>query len=216
MKRQRKDGQETRQDLIAAASRIFAENGFRDARNQDISKAAGTNSASINYHFGSKENLYIEAWKYSFALATEKYSFDGGVSTDKPAEERLFGVVLSLLYRMSDPDTYDLDYLHREMANPTGLLEKPFFEALLPFEEYMLNLLAELLGADIGIKELCFCRMMVVGQCFGPILHIRRQRRGQPVPPHVEVMLKEYSVDELARTLTKFTLDGIKGLRTGK
>ncbi len=212
MKRRRTDGLETRQDILAAACKVFAEKGFRDARNQDISKAAGANSASINYHFGSKENLYIEAWKYCFTKATEKYPFDGDVPQDSTAEEKLYGVVLSLIHRMSDPETYDLDYLHREMASPTGLLEEPFFECLLPFEEYMLNLLTELLGSKAGLKELCFCRMMVVAQCMGPLMHIRRQRRGQSSPPHVEVILKEYSLEELAKTLAKFTLDGINGI----
>ena len=213
MKKRRTDGQETRQEILAAASKVFAEKGFLEARNQDIGEAAGANSASINYYFGSKDNLYVEAWKYCFSKATEKYPFDGGISPQASPEERLHGVVLSLMHRMSDPETYDLDYLYRETTNPTGLLNEPFIEALLPFEQYMLNLLSELLDAKAGPKELCFCRMIVVGQCLTPIMHIRRQRRHEKVPPHIEVILREYSIEELAETLTRFTIDGIKGMK---
>ena len=37
-----------------------------DAKGKPMEKAH-CNSASVNYDFVSKENLYVEAWKYSFA-----------------------------------------------------------------------------------------------------------------------------------------------------
>ena len=52
---------DTRQRLIEAAGEVFAERGFRAATIRDIVERAGANIAAVNYHFGDKENLYVEA-----------------------------------------------------------------------------------------------------------------------------------------------------------
>ncbi len=44
----------TRDCLLDAAERLFAERGFARASVRAITEAAGTNVAAINYHFGSK------------------------------------------------------------------------------------------------------------------------------------------------------------------
>lgn len=50
----------TEERLLAAAERRFAERGFAATSVRDITTEAGTSVAAINYHFGSKENLYRE------------------------------------------------------------------------------------------------------------------------------------------------------------
>ena len=47
----------TRDALIAAAMRLFGRNGFDGTSIRAIAASAGTNSASIAYHFGGKEGL---------------------------------------------------------------------------------------------------------------------------------------------------------------
>ena len=54
---------DTKLRILEAAGRTFAERGFREATVRDICQAAGSNIASINYHFGDKERLYIESVK---------------------------------------------------------------------------------------------------------------------------------------------------------
>ncbi|MFV2071146.1 MAG: TetR/AcrR family transcriptional regulator [Thermoanaerobaculales bacterium] len=48
----------TRDRLIQAASRLFAENGYRGASVRDICNHAGANPGAISYHFGGKRQLY--------------------------------------------------------------------------------------------------------------------------------------------------------------
>ena len=47
----------TRERLLDAAERLFAEHGFDATSTRAITSGAGTNLASVNYHFGSKEAL---------------------------------------------------------------------------------------------------------------------------------------------------------------
>ena len=75
MKRERSDARETRRRILSAASKAFAEKGFWEASSAYICKKANVNSAAINYHFGSKENLYVKAWEYSFQTLSPQLSF---------------------------------------------------------------------------------------------------------------------------------------------
>ncbi len=54
----------TKLDLILAAGEIFASKGLKGASIRAIAKKAKVNIAAINYHFGSKENLYKEVLNY--------------------------------------------------------------------------------------------------------------------------------------------------------
>jgi AcrR family transcriptional regulator len=68
-------GEQTKHHLIDAAQRLFAEQGFRRTSVRDIANAAGSNVAAVNYHFGSKENLYREVF-----LSHKKKARERGVA----------------------------------------------------------------------------------------------------------------------------------------
>lgn len=48
----------TRQALITTGIRLFANKGFSEVSNRQLSSAAGVNQALIGYHFGNKDGLY--------------------------------------------------------------------------------------------------------------------------------------------------------------
>ena len=50
-------GAETRERLLDAAERAFAERGFEGASMRAVTQAAGASVSAANYHFGSKEAL---------------------------------------------------------------------------------------------------------------------------------------------------------------
>lgn len=52
------DQTDTKERLLDAALRVFAERGFHGASIRDICKCAGTNVSTINYYFHGKEKLY--------------------------------------------------------------------------------------------------------------------------------------------------------------
>ena len=124
MKVQREDALRTKKSLLAAASNFCAEKGYRDATIAEICERAKANVAAVNYHFGDKETLYIEAWRHSFSNSLKAHPPDGGVSEDARPEERLRGQVEALLHRMADENNREFLIVHRELANPTGLLEE--------------------------------------------------------------------------------------------
>lgn len=50
----------TRNAILGAAERLYADRGFADVTLRDIVAAAGVNLAAVNYHFGSKDELIAE------------------------------------------------------------------------------------------------------------------------------------------------------------
>lgn len=66
------DADATREALVRAATRLFAEVGFDGTTVEQIAAAAGVNKAMINYHFGGKAGLHAAILRESFArLAAE-------------------------------------------------------------------------------------------------------------------------------------------------
>ncbi len=55
----------TREVLLLTAGQLFAERGFDGVSTRAIAEEAGVKLGSIHYHFGSKENLYLEVFKYA-------------------------------------------------------------------------------------------------------------------------------------------------------
>lgn len=57
-RKERCDGRETREALLAAAVEEFTEKGYEGASTRSICARAGVNNALLNRYFGSKESLY--------------------------------------------------------------------------------------------------------------------------------------------------------------
>lgn len=57
----------TKDRLLDAAERLFAERGFGDVSVRDLAAAAEVNVAAVNYHFQGKENLFQEVLARRFA-----------------------------------------------------------------------------------------------------------------------------------------------------
>jgi AcrR family transcriptional regulator len=213
-KKQRKDAQETRQRLLAAAAEVFAEKGYWESTHAEICRKAQANTAAVNYHFGSKENLYVEAWKYAFEKSVEAHPPEGGITPEAPVQERLHGRILALMQRIADPNNCEMEILHKEMANPTGLLTQTMQERVERMRQGMQLVVRELLGDRASERQVSLCVMSLVGQCFGPMLHLRHARRTpdapRPVGPPVQ-----FGVEELADHVTQFSLAGMQGMREG-
>jgi len=211
VRKQRSDGQETRQNLLAAAGEIFASKGFREATVAEICKQAGANTAAVSYHFGSKEALYVESWRYSFSQSLRNYPLNGGIPSEAPAEERLRGWILAIMRRIIDPQSHEFDIFHKEMASPTGLLAKAIQESVEPIFKSLSLLVGELLKKEPREHEVQLCAMSIRAQCFGPLLHARRRKTAQGLPPTgLEPLLED--VEQLADHVTRFSMAGIRAL----
>jgi AcrR family transcriptional regulator len=214
MRKQRIDGQETRRNLLTAASEIFAKKGFRDATIAEICRQAKANVAAANYHFGGKEALYVESWRFAFEKSLMTYPPNGGVAEGAPIEEQLRGRILAIMRRVIDPQSYELDIFYNEMANPTGLLAGAVQQSIEPIFRGFAAIVRELLGKRPAEQQVRLCLMSIRAQCFGPLMRERRRKIASPDPLPTS---SEWSLDDLETLVdhvTRFSLAGIREVRT--
>lgn len=213
MPRRHRSNKTTRK-ILESAGLLFSRKGFHGATIADICGMAGTNIASVNYHFGDKETLYVEAWRYAFGLSQLKYPPDGRVPPEAAPEERLRGWIVSTIQRVTDPDSYDFEIMHMELSNPTGLLSEAFRECVEPISQMLRAILEDLLGADTPEETIRLCEMSIQSQCMNPMIMGKRPRMGKegrhPLPPPP---ILDTPPEFIAEHVLQFSLEGLAWVR---
>ena len=201
----------TRERLLAAAERLFAEQGYDGTSVRDVTVAAGANVAAVNYHFGGKERLYMEVFGARTAemTALREQAVACGTGGDPRSDVAavLRGFVGACLRNMLTRDGSDCfpRLVFREMASPG-----PAFEYLL---ENIVKPNSKALGGPIrraapGLSE--EQALLCVASVFGQMLHFVRARRmverltGRSYDPEF--------VDELCEHMVRFSMGGIEGV----
>jgi AcrR family transcriptional regulator len=209
MKIPRKGAAKTAKSLLAAASDVFAKKGYRDATIAEICERAKANIAAVNYHFGDKETLYTEAWRHSFSESVKAHPPDGGVSDAAPPEERLQGQVVALLRRIADENNREFFIVQKELANPTGLLNKVMREELRPLQERTESLVREFFGPHASAMQVRFCVISIISQCINPMVAIKgrkEKREDKGGPPGID------DIEGYSNHVVKFSLAGIRAI----
>lgn len=169
MARTRKDGIETRNQILQAAAEVFDEKGFSASTHAEIGKRCGVNPALVNYHFSDKETLYRLAWEDAYRRTCLRYPSDGGVAASDSAVNRLRGRIDSLIRRNADPECHDDGIWRRELANPTGLLDEIRRKLVCPLRQELGEIVREIVGRDVQEEQVRLCTMSIIAQCRVPI-----------------------------------------------
>ena len=70
----------TKEQILDKSEELFALKGFHGVSVREITAAAGCNMAGINYHFGSKKNLYLEVFRSRW-IPREKSMYESFIKT---------------------------------------------------------------------------------------------------------------------------------------
>ena len=116
----RSDGVQSRERLLHAAMRLFAEQGFAKTSTREIALAAGTNIASISYYFGDKAGLYRAAFTEPAPKPHEDLAdFTNPALTPRESLPAFFGQLLGPL-KQGDLARMCMRLYYPEMLEPTG------------------------------------------------------------------------------------------------
>lgn len=157
----------TKQRLLESACAVFAEKGFQDATIAEICDAAEANIASVNYYFGSKENLYMEVLDFSFRVANERYPVDGGLPANAPPEARLKSFVTAIISRTFDngiPAQFQR-MLSQEVSHPGPATDYLFNNVLRRHVECLQKIVADLLTDDVPEGRRVISGLSVISLC---------------------------------------------------
>jgi TetR/AcrR family transcriptional regulator len=159
--------QSTRERILLAAHLVFAEKGFRAATVFDIVSQAGTNQASINYHFGSKEKLYHEVLRYSFRRMVDLENLAPGSAQGSP-QDKLRALIRAMLGAVILDETWhraNHRLLMWETLAPSGGLEELVAREMLPHFRMVMAIVRDLIGPKESEESLVLKSMWLVGAC---------------------------------------------------
>jgi TetR/AcrR family transcriptional regulator, regulator of cefoperazone and chloramphenicol sensitivity len=128
-RRPRDDARDTRTAIIEAAMRGFGERGFAATGIREIATLAGTNVASISYHFGGKEGLRAACAEHIVKVLGEVLAAaraDNSPPEDPEAAERALAALVHAFVRflLLEPQARLVaGFILREMAEPSAALD---------------------------------------------------------------------------------------------
>lgn len=154
----------TYQRLLDAAEQVFADKGFKAASVRDICARAGANVAAVNYYFGDKERLYIEAVKYAHRSCVAGTPFPEWQPGTLPVQ-KLRDFIRVMVGRMLSPaSAASLQLMMREMSQPSTACVEVVREYIQPIAE-KLKIIIEELKPDLTEQERVLIAFSIVGQC---------------------------------------------------
>jgi AcrR family transcriptional regulator len=202
------DDSDTRQRIIDAAARLFAERGFRKVTVREICHAAGANLAAVNYHFRDKLGLYREVLQRAIAVMKETNAAAERAPAGASAAARLRAHIRVYLHRLlgGGSEHWLHRLINREIADPTPALDAIVEQAIRPRTQFLAGLVGALVGRPPTDERVWRSVASLQAQCVMSLPHpIRDRLRRSPQWTAAEI-------DTLARHIADFSLAGIRAV----
>jgi AcrR family transcriptional regulator len=153
-----------REQLIAAATRIFAAKGYVAATTREICDAAGVNVAAIHYYFGDKEGLYRAVLLRPITEMADAFGrFDDPALGFEESMRMFLAPFLGDLARSDGcGDGLDAQVMRvhlREMIEPSPVFREVIAQVVVPAHNALASVIARHCGlqqADADIHQLAF------------------------------------------------------------
>ena len=207
----RRDGIETRNTLLDAAGRAFAERGYADTTSKDICTLAGTNSAAVNYYFGSKENLYAEVLAEAHHQLVRLDDVNRIMDAPVPAEEKLRAMLRHFIQTAcASPDLWGIRVLLREIVSPSENAATVIPAVILPKAMRFKELVHQLTGLPVDTPQTQQATAFVVLPCISLIMFPEKLRT-------LILPATASSEESLLDALQTYILGGLRAMtQTGK
>jgi len=198
---------ETRDRLLKAAERLFADRGFKKVTVRDISRAARANVAAVNYHFGDKLGLYREVMQSAIDAMRATNDLARGAGAGQGAEEQLRRYIGVFVHRLLGPGSDSVHKLvTREMNDPTPALDALVEQGVRPRVEYLAGLIAEIIDSAPTDQRVLRCVASVQTQMIAYLPNPIAARLGLANKPTAA------NLDEIAEHIAAFSLAGVRAV----
>jgi AcrR family transcriptional regulator len=195
----------TRERILTAAERLFADRGYEATSVRAIVAKARVNQAAINYHFGGKDGLYREVLRTAFRALTEHQLSHAQETKAMPREKALGEFVRHQLWPLVARDELSryIRIFNWEAVRPTAVYRKLMTEEAAPYMGLAVDLVRRFMpGADQ--RTLMVAAVWLIGQC-----SIFVRNREQLANPPLALVLDEAAVDQLAELITAWAHVGL-------
>jgi AcrR family transcriptional regulator len=197
----------TRDRIMKAAERLFAERGYDGTSIRAIVARAHVNQAAINYHFEGKDGLYREVLRAAFRGLTEDQLAHAAEANEMSREEALAAFVRRQLRPLlaRDEASRHIRIFNWETVRPTPVFRRLLSEEAAPFMEVATDLVRRFLP-DADHRTLVVAAIWLLGQC-----SIFVRNREQLAGPPIELTPEDTAIGWLAQTISRWTIAGLGG-----
>jgi AcrR family transcriptional regulator len=196
----------TRERILKAAERLFAERGYEATSVRAIVAKARVNQAAINYHFAGKDGLYREVLRAAFRALTQHQLVHAeeakAMSREKALAEFVRDQLRPLLAR--DEISRHIRIFNWEAVRPTAVFRKLMSEEAAPFMGLAVDLVRRFLP-EADQRTLMVAAVWLIGQC-----NIFVRNREQLANPPVSLALDEAAVERLAELVSAWAVAGLE------
>ncbi len=199
----------TRERIIEAAGVIFSEKGFDRTTGRQICDLARVNYAAVNYHFGSKDRLYVEVLREAHRRLINIRAIEAATQDSGAVEERFEAVLRALLHTMLDlsPEGWATKVCLREMSAPTIAVEELVELQIRPTAQMVRTLVGQVMNLPIDHLAVVHGSLGLMGQ----IIFIFQNRQTiELIYPDLD--LRGNGIDEMARHIRRVTIAGLRAL----
>jgi hypothetical protein len=115
--------------------------------------------------------------------------------------------------RLADPKGYEFEIIHKELANPTGLLAEVMRQSIEPVRQGLASIVRELLGEKASEEQVMLCQMSIRSQCFDILVRKRHSRMFKAAGMKAKLLPDRLKIEEIADHILQFSLAGIREIR---
>jgi TetR/AcrR family transcriptional regulator, regulator of cefoperazone and chloramphenicol sensitivity len=200
----------TRDRILRAAVRLFAERGYDATSIRTLAAKARINQAAVNYHFKSKEGLYREVLREAIRALTQHQLSHAQETQAMPRERALGEFVRDQLRPLSARDDVSryIHILNWEAVRPTTVYRKLVSEEAAPFMGFAVDLMRRFMP-DADRSTLVMAAVWLVGQC-----NVFIRYRDQLAIPPVSLTLDEPGLQNLSTLISAWALAGLAQANT--
>ena len=150
----------TKERILDTAEVLFAQKGYRAVSVREITSAARCNLAAVNYHFGKKENLYLEVFRSRWVPRASRIreSFRKAVAgQDSLSPPKVVRALAQAFVEgpLSDEERLRHSQLMtREMTQPTRAFELVAQEVIQPFFKEFADKLRSVQTDEVGQEQM--------------------------------------------------------------
>ncbi|MDC0357906.1 TetR/AcrR family transcriptional regulator [Oligoflexia bacterium] len=167
---------DTKAALLRAAEELFCEKGYAAISTRELAERADVNLGAIQYHFGSKVQLFVEAIRSMLSRQGEHsslFSFTSNATSKSEAAIELCRVIRVFLEDLCHPQGPDVcRMMHREVLSATAqntelfevLVSSVVEEFFRPVDNHFLRLV-RVLCPGISEREAVLTLHSLYGQC---------------------------------------------------
>ena len=202
----------TKEKILEAAEKLFAENGFAATSLRSITAAAEANLAAVNYHFGSKEALIRDIFARRLAAVNRErierlHNLERESGSEPPSLEEILYVFVIPMVRMKRMKSLAIETFPRLMmrihAEPDGPVRKIFIDQFREVFDQFLPAISRS-TPDLSDREILGRMRFAVGAMVHSFasVHIFHSFFGDRFPKENE--------DEFVESLVAFMTAGIR------